>query len=181
MMRYYIFLLITTILYACSEPKARRPLVQKSHSFIKSSVQRNKKRIAAEEAEIKKAIARDQAEANLNKEYGYWYSYVKKDTTTTYTPQPDDEVIFTFEVNTLLNTKVLTAEETGTIYYKIDQTHQELIPGIRRGIKQMREGEIVTFYLPSHLAYGYYGIPDKLGSNYPIKSTVTLQKIIKQH
>ena len=43
----------------------------------------------------------------------------------------------------------------------------------------MREGEMVTFLFPSHKAYGYYGIIDKIGANVPVKSTVTLKSIEK--
>ncbi|HAT65772.1 MAG TPA: gliding motility-associated peptidyl-prolyl isomerase GldI, partial [Flavobacteriaceae bacterium] len=38
-------------------------------------------------------------------------------------------------------------------------------------------GETVTFLFPSHKAYGYYGIENKLGTNVPVQSTVTLKSI----
>ena len=41
----------------------------------------------------------------------------------------------------------------------------------------MKEGETVTFLFPSHKAFGYYGYEDKIGSNLPIQSTVTLNQI----
>jgi hypothetical protein len=42
----------------------------------------------------------------------------------------------------------------------------------------MREGETVTFLFPSYKAFGYYGIENKLGTNVPVQSTVTLDTII---
>jgi hypothetical protein len=41
----------------------------------------------------------------------------------------------------------------------------------------MNVGETVTFLFPSYKAYGYYGIENKLGTNVPIKSRVTLKTI----
>jgi hypothetical protein len=45
----------------------------------------------------------------------------------------------------------------------------------------MKEGETVTFLLPSYKAYGYYGIENKLGTNIPVQSRVTLKTIDKTH
>ncbi|MFT5751617.1 MAG: FKBP-type peptidyl-prolyl cis-trans isomerase, partial [Dokdonia sp.] len=61
--------------------------------------------------------------------------------------------------------------------YQIDQSNQDLISGIREGLKLMKEGETITVLLPSHKAYGYYGFEDKIGSNVSIRSTITLNKI----
>jgi len=41
----------------------------------------------------------------------------------------------------------------------------------------MKVGEQVTFLFPSYKAYGYYGLEDKLGTNVPVRSTVTLKSI----
>ena len=58
---------------------------------------------------------------------------------------------------------------------------QDLISGIRDGVKLMKKGEIVTFLFPSYKAYGYYGITDKLGTNIPVQCTVTLNNINKNN
>ena len=75
---------------------------------------------------------------------------------------------------------ILSEEEIGPQGLRVDQTNQELISGLRDGLKLMQVGETVTFLLPSYKAYGYYGIEEKLGSNIPIKSTVTLTSINKK-
>jgi hypothetical protein len=41
----------------------------------------------------------------------------------------------------------------------------------------MREGETVTFLFPSYKAFGYYGIEEKLGTNIPVQSTITLHSV----
>ena len=68
-------------------------------------------------------------------------------------------------------------EELGTQTYQIEQSNQELISGLKDGLKLMKEGETVTFLLPSHKAFGYYGYLDKIGSNWPIQTRVTLNTI----
>jgi len=54
---------------------------------------------------------------------------------------------------------------------------EELISGLREGLKIMKEGETVTFIFPSYKAYGYYGDLEKIGVNMPIISTVTVLNI----
>ena len=44
----------------------------------------------------------------------------------------------------------------------------------------MKEGETVTFLFPSHKAYGYYGVENRVPSNTPVRSTVTLLEIKNQ-
>ena len=44
----------------------------------------------------------------------------------------------------------------------------------------MKVGETVTFLFPSYQAFGYYGDDDKIGTNIPLQSKVTLHNIIQQ-
>ena len=60
---------------------------------------------------------------------------------------------------------------------KLTRSNQDLISGLRDGLKLMKEGETVTFLFPSYKAYGYYGIENKLGTNVPVQSRVTLKSI----
>jgi FKBP-type peptidyl-prolyl cis-trans isomerase len=57
---------------------------------------------------------------------------------------------------------------------------QNLFPGLRNSIKLLREGETATFLFPSSMAFGYHGDNNKIGTNIPLKSTITLLKIEKQ-
>ena len=61
----------------------------------------------------------------------------------------------------------------------IDQSNQELIAGIRDGLKLMHVGETVKFLFPSYKAYGYYGHEDYIGPNTPLQCTITLNSIDK--
>ncbi|CAN0595450.1 unnamed protein product, partial [Ectocarpus sp. 12 AP-2014] len=57
---------------------------------------------------------------------------------------------------------------------------QELFLGLREAIKMLKENERATFLFPSSIAYGYHGDENKIGTNVPIKSTITILQIEKQ-
>ena len=54
---------------------------------------------------------------------------------------------------------------------------EDVLLGLRDGIKTMKKGEKVTFLFPSHKAYGYHGDNNKIGTNEPLLCTVTLNDI----
>ncbi|WP_299769969.1 gliding motility-associated peptidyl-prolyl isomerase GldI [uncultured Dokdonia sp.] len=172
-----ILIICMLCLLACQEPEARRPISQKTGSYITESVKRNKELISEEEVIIKKIIEKDTSNTYISSESGFWYTYTTQDTLSTKTPIKGDIVNFTYDLQTLSGTVILPKEEIGVQAIKVDQSNQELISGIRDGIKILKEGETITFLFPSHKAYGYYGFEDKIGSNVPIRSTVTLLKI----
>lgn len=178
MIRNLLFIATLCLLAAsCKSPEARRPVQSKSGSFIKESVARNKKLLEQEQQQIEQIIAADSSKTYMASESGFWYAYHIQDTTAVSMPVLGDEVTFTYEVQTLGGQMVLSKEENGLQYYKIDQSNQELISGIRDGLKLMKVGEEVTFLFPSYKAYGYYGIADKLGTNVPVRCTVTLESL----
>lgn len=179
MSKLFLILFSLTVLHACKSPEARQPVQQNSGTFIDASIERNKKMVEAEEAQIAAIIASNPKHEYITSDNGFWYFYKVKDTLGTATAKFGDVVQFTYNVSDLDGNMIVSEQENGIQGYVIDQTNQELISGIRQGLKLMREGEQVTFFFPSHNAYGYYGIIDKLGANVPIISTVTLKSIDK--
>ncbi len=176
-------LLLSAILLSlasCKSPEARRPIKSTSGTFIKESAERNKAIYEEEEKIIKAIIKDDTLNSYLSSESGFWYYYNVKDSLPSPFPQVGDDVTFTYNVKTLYGDTILTESENGLQNYKIDQSNQELISGIRDGLKLMKEGETITFLFPSYKAYGYYGIEEKLGTNAPIQSTITLKTIQTQ-
>ncbi len=170
-------LLLVLSLAGCKTPDARRPVSHASGSYIDASIARNKELNKAEEKAIKKLM-----EANPQYEYftsdkGFWYYYNVKDTTALATAETGDLVTFNYEIQTLKGDVIVSEEELGTQTYQIEQSNQDLISGLKDGLKLMKEGETVTFLLPSHKAFGYYGYLDKIGSNLPIQTRVTLNEI----
>lgn len=174
-----LFLALFGMLFSCNEPKARKPVQQKSGSFIEASVERNIKLL-----ETETALIEDYMENNPQHQYhvsnsGFWYYYKVKDSTKTTYPSFGDRLVFTYSIEDFKDNILVTEQENGIQDYRVDQTNQDLISGIRDGIKLMREGERVTFLLPSYKAFGYYGYEDKIGANVSLQTTVTLRKIEK--
>ncbi|HPF11705.1 MAG TPA: gliding motility-associated peptidyl-prolyl isomerase GldI [Flavobacteriaceae bacterium] len=177
MIRKLILLALVLTGVSCKSPDARRPIQRSSSTFIEESVARNKKLIEAEEALIANIIRNDSTNTYLASESGFWYYYNVQDTTRTVFPEVGDDITFTYNIKDLAGKTIVSESENGLQRYKVDQSNQELISGIRDGLKLMKVGETVTFFFPSHKAFGYYGLEDKLGTNVPIQSTVTLKTI----
>ena len=176
-MRKWPFLLLVFLsIFACKTPEARRLVSQSSGSFIEESVERNKKLVAQEEELIRQIIEEDSSNTYISSPNGFWYYYNTRDTTaTTRTPQFGDVVEFEYTMKTLDGRTIYSEEELPRRTYAMDQ--EELFSGLREGLKLMHEGETVTFLFPSHKAYGYYGDKNRIGTNLPILSTVTLYSI----
>lgn len=179
-MNFKILILITCInlIWSCKTSEARRPVSISSGSFIQESINRNKKLAAKEEEQIKKIIAKDTEHTYLTSQNGFWYYYQQKDTVATQQPVFGDVVTFNYNIKDLNKNTIYSKKEIDTVSYAIDK--EELFLGLREGLKLMKEGETITFLFPSYQAYGYYGDDDKIGTNIPLVSTVTLHKITKQ-
>jgi gliding motility-associated peptidyl-prolyl isomerase len=175
--KLFYIILFAMLIVSCKSPEARRPVQSHSGTFIKESAERNKKIYDEEKSFIEKIIAKDSTNDYISSESGFWYFYNKKDTSTTELPDLGDVVKFTYDIKDLNGSVILSEKENGLQQYKVDQSNQELISGVREGIKLMREGETVTFLFPSYKAFGYYGIEEKLGTNIPVQSTITLHSI----
>ena len=175
--KLFYSILFSVLIFSCKSPDARRPVQSQSGSFIKESADRNKKIYDEEKDFIEKIIAKDSTHSYISSENGFWYFYNKQDTTTTEMPDLGDVVKFTYDIKDLNGIVILSEEENGMQHYKVDKSNQELISGVREGIKLMKKGETVTFLFPSYKAFGYYGIEEKLGTNIPVQSTVTLHSI----
>jgi len=168
-----LFLLIG--LMGCQGPEPRKAIKVNSGSFIKESVERNKKLLAFEEQLIQDFIQKDSLHAYISTSDGSWYYYDLKNEVATYTPQTDDLVRFTYTLSTLNNEILYSEEEVGIQSYKVDK--QELFPGLRNSLKLLKEGEKATFLFPSSLGYGYLGDKNKIDVNVPLKATITIISI----
>lgn len=172
-----IFPLLVVIIVSCEGQEARHPIKKHSGSFIKESAVKNKEIYEKERQFLENLIAQDSSNNYIVSDHGFWYFYHKKDTANTIHPELGDRVRFTYDIRNIRDETIISEEENGIQDYRIDQSNQELFSGIREGLKLMKEGEKVTFLFPSYKAYGYYGLANKIGSNIPIKSTVTLISI----
>ncbi|HET7361175.1 MAG TPA: gliding motility-associated peptidyl-prolyl isomerase GldI [Salinimicrobium sp.] len=175
MRKSILFLFCTIFVFSCKSPEARRPISQKSGSFIDESVAINKKIVAAQEQKIQKIIKKDTTNTYFSSPLGFWYYYNVKDSISAETPQYGDKVEFNYNMKTLGGEIIYSEEELSPKTYTMDK--EKLFAGLRHGLKLMHEGETVTFLFPSYKVYGFYGDKNRIGSNVPIISTVTLNKI----
>lgn len=167
-----IFLLLVLV-SSCKQPQeARRPISQASGSFMKKSIVRNKKLVATEETQIQALIKSNPAVKYNASKKGYWYSYDAKNKLDSLTPKKGDVAFFDYEIKDLKGTIIYSELELRPQIYYVDK--QNIIMGLRDGIKLMRKGEKVNFIFPSNMGYGYRGDQKKIGMNQPIICTVTL-------
>ncbi len=177
-MRALGILLISIILFSCDGPEPRKPVQRKSGSYFKASIERSRKLLEAEEKKIQKIITNDSLKHYTHSASGSWYHYLKVNDSSDYTPKTDDLVSFNYNVLTLDNDTLYSESEIGTVTYKVDK--QELFLGLRAAIKLLKENEKATFLFPSSIAFGYHGDNNKVGTNVPLKSTITILNIEKQ-
>ncbi|MBW1294540.1 gliding motility-associated peptidyl-prolyl isomerase GldI [Aquimarina litoralis] len=178
MRHFFLFLSFLALFFSCKAPEARKPVSVSSGSFINESINRNKELSAREEARIQKIIKQDTTHNYITSDGGFWYYYETKDTISNTTAKFGDIVNFNYDIKDLNGDTIYSRKELDTVNYAIDQ--EDLFFGLREGLKLMKEGETVVFLFPSYQAYGYYGDDHKIGTNIPLVSRVTLNKITKQ-
>ena len=152
---------------------ARKPLSQSSGSFMKKSIARNKKLVASEETVIEALIKSEPKVKYIASKKGYWYTYETKNTLDSLTPKKGDIAFFDYEIKDLKGTLIYSELELRPQIYYVDK--QNIMMGLRDGIKLMRKNEKVRFLFPSNMGYGYRGDEKKIGTNQPLICTVTLR------
>lgn len=171
--------LLTFIVSSCNQsPEARRPISHASGSFMKKSVERNKKLIATEEEQIDSFIKSNPKVKYSTSTKGYWYTYVKQNTLDTLTPKKGDVAFFNYEIKDLKGRMIYSEAELKPQTYAVDK--QNIMTGLREGIKLMHKNEKIIFIFPSHIAYGYHGDNKKIGLNQPLLCTVTLNNFLSE-
>ncbi|MGZ9733947.1 gliding motility-associated peptidyl-prolyl isomerase GldI [Flavobacterium sp. GNP002] len=152
---------------------ARKPISQTSGSFMKKSIARNKKLVANEETQIEALIKSNPNVKYIASTKGYWYTYVTKNDIDSLTPKKGDVAFFDYEIKDLKGTVIYSELELRPQIYYVDK--QNIMMGLRDGIKLMRKNEKVSFLFPSNMGYGYHGDDKKIGTNQPLICTVTLR------
>jgi gliding motility-associated peptidyl-prolyl isomerase len=169
----------TTLFSSCKQhQEARRPVSQSSGSFMKQSIARNKKLIAGEEDQIDSVIKSNPAKKYIASKKGYWYYYETRNLKDSLTPKKGDIALFDFEIRDLKDNIIYSQEELQPQVYKVDK--QEIMMGLRDGIKLMRKTEKVHFLFTSHMGYGFHGDNNKIGTNQPLSCTVTLRDFMPE-
>ena len=170
--------LLVVITGCQNKQEARRPISHSSGSFMKQSMDRNKKLIAGEEAEIACVIRQNKRVKFIASTKGFWYSYIATNTKDTLTPKKGDVALFDYEVKDLKGRIIYSQSELGPQTYFVDK--QNIMTGLREGIKLMHRNEKINFLFTSHIAYGYHGDNKKIGTNKPLLCIVTLRDFMSE-
>lgn len=158
--------------------EARKPISQASGSFMKRSVERNKKLITGEEEQIDSIIKSNPKIKYFASKKGYWYTYEIQNKLDTLTPKKGDVAFFDYEIKDLKGNVIYSELELRPQTYLVDK--QNIMMGLRDGIKLMHKNEKVNFLFPSHMGFGYHGDNKKIGANQPLLCTVTLHNFIAE-
>lgn len=170
-------LLFAVLLISCKHhEEARRPISTASGTFMKKSADRNKKLVANEEDVIKKIIQSNPKVKYYATPKGYWFNYEEKNEAETATPRKGDIAYFNLEMKDIKGNIIYSDSDLGPQTYYVDK--QDIMMGLRDGIKRMHKNETITFLFPSHMAYGYHGDNKKIGPNESLIVTVTLRNFI---
>ena len=166
-----LFTVLITFI-SCKQQQARMPISRSSGTFMKESAERNKKLVAGEEGIIDSIIKSNPKIQYLASKKGYWYHYEIRNERDTLRPKKGDVAQFDFEIQDLKGNVLYSEVELRPQTYIVDK--QNIMMGLRDGIKLMRKGEKVSFLFPSHMAYGYRGDTKRIETNQPIICNVTL-------
>jgi gliding motility-associated peptidyl-prolyl isomerase len=175
-MRVNIILLLVALCFGCSKPTPRRPInPKKSTTLLTETIKQAKEINSIENDKIAALIKKDTATNYIVSSNGFWYIYKTKIEEDLPKPKIGDDVVLTYNITDLNDSIIYSKEDLGIKKYKVDK--EDFIPAIQTGIKLMKEGETITFVIPSYSAFGITGDGNKIGINTSIKSTVTLIKI----
>lgn len=175
----FLLFIITLLLFSCNEVTPRKPIVRKTATFMKESVSYNKSLVLEEENAFKEIIKLDSLNTYIASTNGFWYTINEKGSNTIDVPKFGDELTYTYEVYDINNTIIYSFQEIGEKLYVVDQ--QEIIEGLRNGLKLMTEGDKFTFLFPSHKVFGYLGDQKRIAVNQPLIYKVQLNKIKKKN
>ncbi len=167
--------LLGIMITSCSQPQPRRAVSHSSGTFMKESIKRNQKLVANEESQIDSIIKSNPQIKYIASDKGYWYHYDMENTTDTIKPKRGDVAFFDYEIKDIKGNVIYTQAELKPQVYYVDK--QNIMMGLRDGIKLMNEGEKVTFLFPSHMGFGYHGDNNRIGTNQPLICTVMLNDI----
>ena len=165
-------------MFSCNNPEARKPILRKSSSSMEESVLFNKALITAQENAFEKLIKQDSLSTYFVSNYGFNYKYnVKLD--AGILPEIGDEIVYSYQIYDFNMQLIYDESQIGVQKYIVDK--QEIVEGLREGLKLMKVGDNVTFLFPSHKVFGYLGDQNNIGINQPLIYKVQLIKINKKN
>ena len=178
-MKYKEFIYFLMFMFiSCNEPIPRQPIVRKTSTILNQSVLFNKSLIASEEADFNFLMKKDSLNTYIASDLGFWYKFDFK-STEDYFPKFGDEIVYSTEIYNINKKLIYSASKLGIQKYIVDK--QEIVEGLREGLKLLNERDIATFLFPSHKVFGYLGDENKININQPLIYKVQLIKINKKN
>ena len=174
---YRILILMLMAFAGCAGPEPRKPVQGKTDRFIEESVLRNRQLLVQEERRIKEIIGKDTLHTYQSSGSGFWYYYETKNDGGSETISVNDAVTLSYMLASLDNDTIYSADDIGVLQVRVDK--EALFPGLREGIKLLKSGEKATFLFPSAMGYGYPGDQDRIGTNIPLKCSVSIIQVEK--
>lgn len=165
-------------MFSCNNPEARKPILKKSSSTMEESVLFNKALITAQENAFENLIKKDSLSTYIVSNFGFKYKFNKK-SEAGYFPEIGDKIVYTYEIFDINMQLIYSASDIGIQKYVVDK--QEIVEGLREGLKLMNVGDNATFLFPSHKVFGYLGDQKKVEINQPLIYKVQLIKINKKN
>lgn len=111
---------------------------------------------------------------------GFYYSVLESNDSGNQVKENDILSVY-YKMSLLNGNEVAEVPRTSENPKKFKVMDSSLIPkGLRLGSALMKEGETFRFYIPSHLAYGYYSYANKIPSNAILIVECELAKIEKE-
>jgi len=187
LMKNNIVLIISLVLlFSCSEPKIRKPVVHRSSiSYFEESISVNKAILKQEEKYFKQIISKDTLNKYISSPYGFWYYYNNNNKSKSQRVKSGDRVVINYEIRDLNNNILINESELGSKNQKDKKDRllkidgENFLLGLHQGIKLMKKGDVVTFLMPSNQAFGATGFQDLIAPNQALLIKVKLKKIIK--
>lgn len=175
--RKLVYLLVVALV-SCSGPEPRKPVIRKTASMNSESVEINKKINDLEEAALQAYAKKDSLYVYASSAHGFWYAVTSEG-------NPDrkiaagDQILFTTEIVDLNDNIIYSKEEIGVQSYMVDK--ENIVKGLRDGLKLMHENEAVKFLFPSHKVFGFSGNNDRITHNQPLVYYIKIIKINREH
>jgi len=180
MMKYITIAIILLGLTSCKTPEVREPL-HKNRQYSTEKQDNAYQNIIAKEQKLFQKIR----EANPKKEFinsgsGFWYYYINKVDADSPLPKYSDRVDFRYEVYSIKGDTIYSEKELGKRIYYVEQ--QDLMQGLKDGIKLLKKGESARFFFPSFKAYGVHGDEKKINKpNIPLICKITIDGINEEN
>lgn len=174
MIRFFIYFCFAFLFGSCVENSARRPVLVKSNTFLKSSAHKNKQLLEKQELTIDSIIQKDSLHNYISTAHGFKFYYLNENIKTKYTPKFGDKVDYFYEISDIFGKKIYQKKNKLQSYY-VDK--QEVFKGLQIAIKLLKENEIAVFLFPSELGFGQIGNKQNIKANEPIRVEIQIVKI----